>query len=352
MKALVMVARGLRLQYLGCYGNEWIRTPALDRLAAEGVVFDQHFADRPDYQGFLRSWQTGRLAVADCCGQTPESLAFTDLAQNGVRTVWLADEVDSLPSFAKAGWTEILPAEALASVSERLKGPEAWLVRIDLATLADPSPGNRNDDSLTAAAECEFADCLEPEDAEFLERQEAYAVQVERLDEQIEAILASFQDSDDVLIMVTSDQGAALHRPQHPAVLHEELVHVPLILRLPGRAEAGRHVWALTQPADLLPTLFEGFCIPSSPMAGRSLLPLAQGEPAVWRQYACSCFENDSKLVRRLQSHEWSFVAADESARLYMKPEDRWEVNDVASHYPELCDQFSQELRNLVEISK
>src|SRR5262245_8382510 len=47
MKALVLVASGLHLGYIGCYGNEWVATPALDRLAAEGVVFDQHYADCP-----------------------------------------------------------------------------------------------------------------------------------------------------------------------------------------------------------------------------------------------------------------------------------------------------------------
>ncbi len=50
-KVLVIVARGLQLGALGCYGNGWIDTPALDRLAAEGVVFDQHFADAASPEG-------------------------------------------------------------------------------------------------------------------------------------------------------------------------------------------------------------------------------------------------------------------------------------------------------------
>src|SRR5258707_14651664 len=48
MKVLVITVRGWHLGYLGCYGNGWISTPALDRLAAEGIVFDQHLADVPD----------------------------------------------------------------------------------------------------------------------------------------------------------------------------------------------------------------------------------------------------------------------------------------------------------------
>src|SRR5208337_2915755 len=58
MKVLVVVAGGLHLGYLGCYGNLWIETPCLDRLAAEGIVFDQHYADCPA-SNFRTSW-TGR----------------------------------------------------------------------------------------------------------------------------------------------------------------------------------------------------------------------------------------------------------------------------------------------------
>src|SRR5579864_9398559 len=44
---LVLHVNGLHLGYLGCYGNDWVETPNLDRLAAEGIVFDQHIADCP-----------------------------------------------------------------------------------------------------------------------------------------------------------------------------------------------------------------------------------------------------------------------------------------------------------------
>src|SRR5438067_401782 len=60
MKVLVVTVRGWHLGYLGCYGNDWISTPALDRLAAEGVVFDQHLADVPEAATARRTWRDGR----------------------------------------------------------------------------------------------------------------------------------------------------------------------------------------------------------------------------------------------------------------------------------------------------
>ncbi len=45
MNLLVMVADTFRADYLACYGNAWIKTPRLDTLAAEGVRFDDCYAE-------------------------------------------------------------------------------------------------------------------------------------------------------------------------------------------------------------------------------------------------------------------------------------------------------------------
>ena len=41
MNAIIVAIDRLHAGYLGCYGNAWILTPAFNRLAAEGFVFDQ-----------------------------------------------------------------------------------------------------------------------------------------------------------------------------------------------------------------------------------------------------------------------------------------------------------------------
>src|SRR5258707_14289088 len=47
MRVTLIIADGLQTAALGLYGNDWIATPNLNRLATEAVVFDQHFADAP-----------------------------------------------------------------------------------------------------------------------------------------------------------------------------------------------------------------------------------------------------------------------------------------------------------------
>jgi len=43
MKVILIYADSLRRDHLGCYGNEWIHTPNLDRLASEATVFDHAY---------------------------------------------------------------------------------------------------------------------------------------------------------------------------------------------------------------------------------------------------------------------------------------------------------------------
>src|SRR5690242_13319802 len=44
---LVIIPDQLRAQALGCMGNPDVKTPNIDRLAAEGILFRQTFANTP-----------------------------------------------------------------------------------------------------------------------------------------------------------------------------------------------------------------------------------------------------------------------------------------------------------------
>src|SRR5438034_2551166 len=87
MKIVVIEAIGLHLGYLGCYGNDWVATPNLDRLASQGFVGDWHFVDTPevalDKKLTPRSCWTGIPAYAG----PPESqpTLFDELESKGVR---------------------------------------------------------------------------------------------------------------------------------------------------------------------------------------------------------------------------------------------------------------------------
>src|SRR5262249_40666480 len=168
---------------------------------------------------------------------------------------------------------------------------------------------------------------------------------------------------DQMLLLVTADRGLPLG--EHGIVgefrpwLHDELIHLPLLVRLPGAAEAGRRVFALTQPVDLPPTLLESFGLPAPEVHGHSLLPLARGETEQVRAYACSGLRLGDAVEWALRTPEWGFLlpvrpAPDPTRRpqLYVKPDDRWEVNNVLQHHLELGEHLEQVLRGFVAATR
>ena len=50
--------------YLGCYGNPDVRTPTLDRLAADGILYDRFFTGCPQCVPSRATLMTGRSPVA------------------------------------------------------------------------------------------------------------------------------------------------------------------------------------------------------------------------------------------------------------------------------------------------
>lgn len=400
MKVLVLVARGLHLGYLGCYGNDWIETPALDRLACEGIVFDQHIADQPDAAGARRAWRTGRYHFPLPGGDegappAPDDDLLGPIRGQDAATVLIVDGSRPAPAEFTGGWNqvEVVPGggnegtplertlEAAAEALDRLADRRNWLLWLDLATLLPPwdmpeeyasryFPESAAG-SETRAEQEELKSLPDPpvgpsdvaDDDTFLRTQRSYAAAVTYLDAGVGLLMEDLDRRcpiDETAILVTSDHGQALG--EHGIVgpcrpwLHDELIHVPLILRLPGRAEVGRRVTALTQPVDLHPTLLELFSTTPPYRHGLSLFPLMRGEAEQIRAYACAGWRVEGAVEWALRTPEWALVLplADPARQrqLYTKPDDRWEVNNLVQHYLETADGLEGALRAFVEASR
>ena len=91
MNAICLVVDRLHAGYLGAYGNSWIETPALDRLASQSVVFDQALVDSPQLERLYRSYWQGWHALCPAPPESRPTLAAL-LRQAGVTTALLTDE--------------------------------------------------------------------------------------------------------------------------------------------------------------------------------------------------------------------------------------------------------------------
>lgn len=98
--------------------------------------------------------------------------------------------------------------------------------------------------------------------------------QVGRLIERLDAL----DLAEETLVIVTSDHGEEFFEHGHKThrrQLYMESVHVPMILRWPGRLPAGERVAAPVGLADLSPTILAAAGLPPGPTFGRDLVPLA-----------------------------------------------------------------------------
>jgi choline-sulfatase len=133
----------------------------------------------------------------------------------------------------------------------------------------------------------------------------------------------------------------------HAQGSHQELVHVPFIIRAPGLLPAGRVVDADVEAMDLSPTLLalSGLPIPES-MQGRSLLPLAfdelEGNPAT------GLTQNES-MARGLKSGRYRFIHSGVARmELYDEIDDPREQRDLSGQRPIALRQMRNVLGLLV----
>ena len=334
MRILVLDIPALHLGYLGCYGNDWVGTPNIDRLAAESIVFNRHFFDVRPLEPAALEETLGANGIALDYVSAEGSVSAEALEETVEKT---SDALARQRPFIWARFPSLappwdLPEELLNSYCEDEDRP--W-PDPPLGVIADPD--------------------------ELPRLQNTYAAVVTAVDAYLERIVDQVRAKDHhdgTLVCLTSSAGLPLGEQGVLGLTrpwpHEEFVHVPLLLRLPGGQHPGWRVDALTQPVDLVPTLLEFLGVHPANAQGRSLWPLIRGETSEVRQYAMSALPRDEGMAWALRTREWAFILpieapADEPRRprLYVKPEDRWEVNDVCQHHLELAEEFERILREL-----
>lgn len=77
--AIVMMFDTLSAKYIGCYGNDWIKTPNIDRLAKEGALFENWYTEGLPTIPCRRAMLTGRFTLP-VAGWVPLSMEDTTIA--------------------------------------------------------------------------------------------------------------------------------------------------------------------------------------------------------------------------------------------------------------------------------
>ncbi len=335
------------------FRDPWFRTPALDRLAAESVVFERAICTTPQCSPSRSSLLTGfyphRTGVMGNIGAAGgEPLRMETLApalqragyHTGYFGKWhLGDE-----AIAVGGWDESAfnggSGEAIdAAATQRSLDfldaregnaqPFALFVSINNPhdvyhfrheqaiegrEAALPPSWHGKDFDAVPAIHRQFMEedqgaqiDLDGDEQSWQRYREVYAQKVALYDECVGKILHKLEDLallEETLVIVTSDHGDmdAHHRLIYKGpFLYEQMVRVPLLIRLPGGRGGGRRLGRLTVNVDLAPTMLDYAGAEIRPCDGTSLRSALEGDEACGPEFVVGQYYAKQKWINPIR---------------------------------------------------
>jgi arylsulfatase A-like enzyme len=355
---------------LGCYGNQQIRTPNIDRIAEEGIRFTQAIVQAPFTPASHASILTGLNPYL-----------------HGIRRMVghrLSDRALLLPEILKANGYRtagFIGAGALGSPYGFNRGFETFDEDLRNGQNIDRRGvwGNmRSADEVTRRGLdwlrkhhndkfflfMHYFDAHERHGTPFTK--ESTARRIEQLDENIGRV-AEFLSTHDLMEstcwVLTSDHGDSFgehHEWGHRTSLFDTTLRVPLILRIPGLFKSSV-VASQVRSIDITPTLLDMAKITHEEpntfsIQGISLLDhctgkTAQNLPAYSEtaiEHSVDDFSNLKTKLFSLRTGEWKLIydAIVQDTLLYDLHNDPDELNDLHEHHPEIMGTLKQELFN------
>jgi len=184
-------------------------------------------------------------------------------------------------------------------------------------------------------------DTHDPRDVEFVAR--LYDAGIRNMDETTMAPLLDELDAlglaRDTLVVFLSDHGEAF--AEHGVFLHDDLyaetLHVPLILRFPGRLPAGVRRPERVGLVDVMPTILDLLGVPApSAVEGRSLAAVARGTGAEREMPVVSDYSNTrgNRRYQSVRAEGLSYLVDGAREQLFATADDPGERRDVAAEQP------------------
>jgi len=165
-----------------------------------------------------------------------------------------------------------------------------------------------------------------------------YHGMVKYIDDQVGRVLAKLDELDlteRTLVVFTSDHGdmVGAHGCIGKSIFsfYDDLVRIPLLMRLPGKIRPGTVVSEPVSQIDLMPTIlhYTGLPVPRN-IHGRSLRPLLEGRSIPWRDYAF-CQRAEIGRMLRTSRYKYFFRPRPRVVALYDLKNDPNEDHNIAA---------------------
>lgn len=400
----------LRADRLGLYGDPTARTPRIDALGHEGLVFDNAACPmpmtRPSHASILSSLYprdhgvvNNRIDLPHDVATLPEILQAHGYATGAFVSAKLLGPdsgfARGFDAFAAPRSTPMWDADAtvpraLDWIGARAFGTQpffVWLHLFDPHIPYAPPPayrpggplarelGEASWPSLVALAE-RHGGTLSSEALDRAER--LYAGEIAFTDRWIGILTDRLEDLgllEDTVIVLTSDHGECFENGvffEHSECLYDGAVRVPLLLRYPKQIAPGRRGEQVENLA-IAPTLCElaGVAVPRE-FSGISLLrPANEKDAAAHLQhplYQQDTTENRQSMLARIRSVAgvpvkpllsgtdevglrtvgWKYLAGGDSLELYDLAADPREQRNLASEHPATARELDARLKRWV----
>ena len=340
----------LRADHLPAYGYRKVKTPAIDALAADGVVFERAYSHAPQTLPAHAALLSGQLpfetGVRDNVGFTvkpgerllPQMLRDRGFTTAGVVSAYVLRKETGINQGFDFFDGEMPPASPEISIGQMQRDgaeseaiAERWLTSIGTSRaflflhLYEPHK--------PYAPPARFADYT-PYDGEI-----AYADEIVG---RLVRYLKSHQLYDRSTVIVVSDHGEGLgdHGEQeHGLFLYDEAIHVPLLVKQESNAGAGRRVADLVQHIDLVPTILDLVKAPvPGGLRGRSLKPLLDGtgrlaQPSIYSEALYARYHFGWSELTAITDDRYRYIRAPRE-ELYDLARDARERSNVADERP------------------
>lgn len=301
---LFIIADDASRHFGEAYGCKWVHTPNIDRLAKNGLVFENAYTPTSKCAPSRAAILTGRnpWQLEEAANHQPtfpakfkafsEALAGTGVACGGAGKTWgpgEAKQLDGRPrDFALAGRGGQPANDPGAGLAQFLKNRPAGQPFFYWFGSHFPHRAYALDSGIKAGKKVSDVDRVPaywPDNEEVRRDMLDYAVEVEAYDAQVGSLLAALEASGEAkttLIIVTSDHGMPF--PRVKGHTYEDAHHIPLVAVWPeGIVKPGRRVADLVSFVDLAPTFLEifgcdGAASGMSPITGTSFVDLLRNE--------------------------------------------------------------------------
>jgi len=165
-----------------------------------------------------------------------------------------------------------------------------------------------------------------------------YHGMVKYIDDQVGRILNRLDDlglADNTLVVFTTDHGDMVGAHgcigKSIASMYDDLVRIPLLMRLPGRIQPSTVVSQPVSQIDFMPTIMDyvGQPVPEK-IHGQSMRPIVEGRSFRWRDYAF-CQRADHARMLRTEQYKFVQLARPRGVAFYDLANDPHEDHNLAA---------------------